>query len=147
MTVYPSLFRVFSESSSINNKTPLLLRILGAVVLLIHVTLTAVYLFALLYSSDIKTLYYILFGCFIIYETTLYFKGCILTEYEEINSDIFPPLSNIVCSMFNSSKECEKNTNTELFIVSLGIVLPLLKIFGLYVHNSMTGKNYVCQVK
>lgn len=145
MVTYPSLFGVFSQSE--HKKTPFMLRILGVCILLIHLTLTSVYMFALLYSSDIKTLYYILFGCFIIYETTLYFKGCVLTDYEDLNSDIIPPLSNIVCSIYSSPKDCQNNSNTELFIVSLGVVLPILKIFGIYLHNSLTGKNYICQVK
>lgn len=76
----------------VKGKTPISLRIIAYLITITHLVLIFTYFYVILYSSDLKTLYLVLFGCFILYELSIYFKGCI-SNYEKINTDIIPSLS------------------------------------------------------
>ena len=150
MEVYPSFFKIYRDTYKEveKSKIPASLRLMSYIVMIVHIVLAFTYIYAILYSSDIKTLYLVLFGCFILYQTTLYYKGCILSKYEQINSDIIPSMSEMLCYIFSGNTDiCKDPYKFEIFIVSMGIALPLFKLFGIYIVDNITGKRYTCKLK
>jgi hypothetical protein len=150
MEVYPSSFKIYKDTFKKvrADKTPLQLRLMSYSVMVIHIVLAFTYVYAILYSSDIKMLYLVLFGCFILYEITIYYKRCVLSRYEEINSDIVPTMSEILCHIFSGNTDmCKEPHKFEIFFVSMGIALPIVKLFGIYIVDNITGKRYTCKLK
>lgn len=150
MEVYPSFLKMYKDTYKEVKKgtVPLSLRIMAYIIMVVHIILAFTYIYAILYSSDIKTLYLVLFGCFILYETTLYYKRCILSRYEQINSDVIPSMSEMLCYIFAGHTDlCKEPYKFEIFIVSMGIALPLFKLFGIYIVDNITGKRYTCKLK
>ena len=150
MEVYPSVFKIYRDTFKEvkKSKLPIQLRLMSYIVMIVHIVLALTYVYAILYSSDIKMLYLVLFGCFILYETTIYYKRCILSRYEQINSDIMPSMSEMLCYIFSGNTDlCKDPYKFEIFIVSMGIALPLFKLFGIYIVDNITGKRYTCKLK
>lgn len=150
MKIYPSLLDISRDTYKKieNSDTPISIRLLSYGITIIHAVMVILYTYAILYSSDINTLYLVLIICFIIYQTTVYYKGCLLSSYENINSDIIPSMSEMWCYIFSGNTDiCNEPHKIEIFLVSIGIGLPLFKIFGIYLNNTFTGKHYTCKVK
>jgi hypothetical protein len=150
MEVYPSFFSIYNDTYKkiLKREVPIQLRLVSYVIMVVHIILAFTYIYAILYSSDIKTLYLVLFGCFVLYESTIYYKRCILSSYEKINSDILPSMSEFLCYIFAGNTDlCKDTYKFEIFIVSMGIALPLFKLFGIYILDNITGKRYTCKLK
>ena len=150
METYPSLSSMTKDTYKkiVKGKTPISLRIIAYLITVTHLILIFTYFYVILYSSDLKTLYLVLFGCFILYELSIYFKGCILSNYEKINTDIIPSLSEFFCYIVaGNTNLCKDPKKFEVFIVSVGIAMPLVKIFGIYLLDNITGKRYTCKLK
>jgi hypothetical protein len=149
MEIFPSLGSVIMDTYKYltESEVPASLRIIAFIIMLTHTTMALTYIIVILFSSDIILLYIVLISCFIIYQTTIYFKRCLLTRYEIINSDILPTMSELSCLICSGNSElCNEKDKFEIFLVSMGLSLALVKILGIYIINAFTGKHYTCML-
>lgn len=145
--IYPSLYTVIQNTIEQIKTKPLAIRALSATFFIVHVVMALVYCYAILFSTNPYTLLLVSIGIFILFELSSIFHGCILSNYENINSDILPSFSQSICSIFQPVNQCSHTTKYENFILSSGIILSLLKIFILFYQNEISGKKFRLSLK
>jgi len=145
--VYPSLLEAIQNTANQSQSKPLLMRLLSIGFYIIHLIMGFVYCYAILFSTNPYTLLLVTIALFILLEVCNRFHGCIFSNYENINGDMFPSFSQSACAIFQQVDKCSETTHYESYILSTGIVLSFLKIFLLFYQNKSSGNKFRLSLK
>jgi hypothetical protein len=139
----PILLNLYQNFS----KKPFGLRYLSALIQTAHIGIAMVYIYIVLFSSDIYALFLVMVANFINGQAFSYYNGCVLSFYENINEDVNPVMSNTLCASFNTEEECAKNDNYEKFYINFILLLAFLKAASILLLKDFTGYVYTSQFK
>ena len=139
----PILLNLYQNFS----KKPFGLRLLSALIQTAHIGIALVYIYIVLFSSDIYALFLVMVANYIHAQAFEHYNGCVLSFYENINEDVNPVMSSTLCASFNTEEECAKNHNYEKFYINFILLLAFLKAVSILLLKDFSGYLYTSQIK
>jgi hypothetical protein len=107
----------------------------------LHIALVVLYACVVLFSSNIRTLLITAMAILVLWYMLRVTHRCVLTSYEEVNSDLTMPVSTFLSALYM------KNADPELaedFVVGAGVILALFKAWMLIGIREAYGQTYSC---
>lgn len=110
------------------SEKPVYVRLAALVIQINHIILGFIFILFLLFSNNPLHLFYLAFGFVILQTMVKYFEGCILTRYENVNSDIMVNSAEGLCLMNQKDEEsCKNPFEFSYLFSSFGLAFSLTK--------------------
>jgi hypothetical protein len=119
-----------------------ILEFLPILIQIMHISIPLVYLIAILFTTNLYTLFLIMLGNFVLLEYYNYFNKCVLTTYESYDKNTRSSIPYTICSAISSDDLCKKYNNLEKEFIISPIVISFVKFVCIVLAKDISGFLY-----